>query len=552
MNWYTNDNYKILSDHKALKLTPSQCNALNQAKCLFQKFNILIMDGESGVGKYTTAMKLMSEFTNDLIVIDFSRIYDEKISNNNLEILNIIYNDITDALCEKLTVLKEGIGNFKYILIKNIDTFYNTFTDYSLYYKKLVILHLNLFIKRIKYHRVIICGGVNNRMLINIPNWKIILGTKYDDYIFILKCQKNLNIDDKTIKEVAKNVSSDCSFNTIVKIGRYISSMKNSSEYGLDMEEKFKEDVKSNPECHMVRKALENIHPNGINVEENIYKPVQDIDLLGLDHVLKILETNVIKPITNGLDIVNICSGILIHGPSGSGKTTIGKWLAHKIQGKIFIVSGSVGSSGNNLFESFTIQLAAASACPPAVVYIDDVDSIFDDDNNQRLFLTMLDSIETKYKENVCLICTCMDIKKVPRAMLRGGRIEKSIKVDLPNEETVKLIVKGMINNILKSTEKTGSSEHSTAIESLKQFCKYILQIKKNKIYSQLSNMSGADIKRIINATFRDVIYDESCIISTEEAAEKLVLEHIKNVKDQLTQARYEPLYNDKNPDMYQ
>ena len=78
------------------------------------------------------------------------------------------------------------------------------------------------------------------------------------------------NLDSNIKNEIAKNIAKDCSFKTIITIGKYISAMQSSEKYDLNMVDKFKEDINMNNECYMVRKALQKIHPHGINVDDNI------------------------------------------------------------------------------------------------------------------------------------------------------------------------------------------------------------------------------------------------------------------------------------------
>merc|ERR1712085_183251 len=62
--------------------------------------------------------------------------------------------------------------------------------------------------------------------------------------------------------------------------------------------------------------------------------------------------------------------GVIIHGPPGTGKTTVGRWLAHRLKGKFFLVREMMVHA--DIIKVF----AAAKAAAPAVVFIDDADIV--------------------------------------------------------------------------------------------------------------------------------------------------------------------------------
>merc|ERR1719231_1808225 len=62
--------------------------------------------------------------------------------------------------------------------------------------------------------------------------------------------------------------------------------------------------------------------------------------------------------------------GVLIHGSFGTGKTTVGRWLAHRLKGKFFLVR-------EMMLQADIIKVfAAAQAAAPSIVFIDDADIV--------------------------------------------------------------------------------------------------------------------------------------------------------------------------------
>lgn len=122
--------------------------------------------------------------------------------------------------------------------------------------------------------------------------------------------------------------------------------------------------------------------------------------------------------------------GVLLHGEPGTGKTTIGRALARQMKGKFFIMDGSVKP------EAADALLQAAEASSPSVFFIDDADVIFKNGENSgfaRKLLTKLDGLESESIGNVCIIMTAMDVADMPPAVVRSGRVEVWLHMELPD-----------------------------------------------------------------------------------------------------------------------
>ncbi|WEK48362.1 MAG: ATP-binding protein [Candidatus Andeanibacterium colombiense] len=166
---------------------------------------------------------------------------------------------------------------------------------------------------------------------------------------------------------------------------------------------------------------------------------VEDVSLdslVGIDAITRELMRTIVIPMTQpelarelGL---RPARGILLHGEPGTGKTTIGRALARQMKGKFFIMDGSVKP------ENADKLLAAAEASSPAVFFIDDADVIFKNGENSgfaRKLLTKLDGLESESIGNVCIIMTAMDVADMPPAIVRSGRVEVWLHMELPDAQ---------------------------------------------------------------------------------------------------------------------
>ena len=131
--------------------------------------------------------------------------------------------------------------------------------------------------------------------------------------------------------------------------------------------------------------------------------------------------------------------GILLSGPPGTGKTLIARAIAGEAKCSFFYKSGSQfdemyrGSGKDNVKKLFEEAKKAA----PAIVFVDEIDSLAGkrkyggSRNSINQLLTELDGF-TK-NENVIFIAATNLEDSLDPALLRSGRIDKVIRIPLPD-----------------------------------------------------------------------------------------------------------------------
>ncbi|MBW4540056.1 MAG: AAA family ATPase [Myxacorys chilensis ATA2-1-KO14] len=139
--------------------------------------------------------------------------------------------------------------------------------------------------------------------------------------------------------------------------------------------------------------------------------------------------------------------GILLWGLPGTGKTLLAKAVASQARANFIAVNGSelmsrwVGAAEQEVRELF----AKARQASPCVVFIDEIDTLapvrgkFNGDSgvSDRVvgqLLTELDGLEDC--TNVLLIAATNRPDAIDPALLRAGRLDLKLEVDLPNEQS--------------------------------------------------------------------------------------------------------------------
>lgn len=139
--------------------------------------------------------------------------------------------------------------------------------------------------------------------------------------------------------------------------------------------------------------------------------------------------------------------GILLNGPPGTGKTTIAKVIANTAGMSFFVlkmdevVSKWVGESEKNLSKLFH----AANKSAPAVIFIDEVDSIGKSRSGsghqwaENLLNHLLQLVDGVVKaEGLYIIAATNRADLVDDALKRAGRLNKVIEIPLPDYDARK------------------------------------------------------------------------------------------------------------------
>jgi cell division protease FtsH len=140
-----------------------------------------------------------------------------------------------------------------------------------------------------------------------------------------------------------------------------------------------------------------------------------------------------------------IPKGVLLVGPPGTGKTLLAKAVAGEAKVPFFSLSGSdfvemfVGVGASRVRDLF----AQAKAKSPAIIFIDEIDAIGrargrgglqggndERENTLNQLLTEMDGFGTD--TNVIVMAATNRADILDKALMRAGRFDRSIYVDLP------------------------------------------------------------------------------------------------------------------------
>ena len=233
------------------------------------------------------------------------------------------------------------------------------------------------------------------------------------------------------------------------------------------------------------------------------------------------------KTIMNNMEIpIKLCSGMMLYGPSGCGKTIIAQSIAKELKVNFISVKGPellnkyIGASEENIRKIFD----KAKNSSPCIIFFDEFDSLAPTrgsgstgvtDRMVNQLLTYLDGVEGR--EGIFVLAATGRPHLLDPAVIRPGRVEKHILIDLPKDDDRVELLNLYLN---KANLKKG--------EILKEDV-VIHCIKTNDIRNiskQIEGFNCSDIQSLIYNSFLLMVKDK--IMKKDDSKGDIILEHIE------------------------
>ncbi len=200
--------------------------------------------------------------------------------------------------------------------------------------------------------------------------------------------------------------------------------------------------------------------------------------------------------------------GMILYGRPGTGKTTMAKCLIRSSGRKYFTCRKK--ATDGKFVEDIVNTFEEAKKNAPAIVFLDDLDKFSDKSEECEApeeFVTVQTCLDELTDDDVFVIATANNQRKLPESLLRPGRLGKSIHVRIPRKDETAEIIKYYLD---KARTSEDLDRESIAMMLEDESCAVLKDIiRASAVKSAYGRQACITMDNIVDACL-DLIFEAS------------------------------------------
>lgn len=194
-------------------------------------------------------------------------------------------------------------------------------------------------------------------------------------------------------------------------------------------------------------------------------------------------------------------TGALFHGWPGNGKSSLIRTIIAQYNFKPVTVQSGAQTNDDTITEAF----AYASSQEPALLYIEDLDTMLDKTISLSHFLNMMDGVSSR--KGLMVIATANDLSKLKESVIdRPSRFDRKWEIPLPNIEMSCKYLKKWFNDILNDKEINKIAKEAVGIGFSYA---YLKELYIGSVYTALADKREVPTLKDVNITKKRMLKDK-------------------------------------------
>lgn len=213
---------------------------------------------------------------------------------------------------------------------------------------------------------------------------------------------------------------------------------------------------------------------------------------------------------------VRLPRGLLLYGMPGVGKTLMATALIEEMGRKCYTLRKDVADV--QFIEKISGIFAETKANAPSVVFLDDLDKFTSDENsrNPKEFVAVQSAIDGVRNDDVFVIATANDFNALSKSLIRAGRFDRTMRINVPNKIEAKEIIRHYLKD--KKISSDISPEVLARILDGESCAKLESVLNEAGIYAAYEGENEISRRHIVHAVLRSEADDgaSDCAVSDD------------------------------------